>query len=81
MTTVDAGMAVGGPDLPQERRLVTALFADLSGFTGLASQLDPEELQEVIDPVLSALSAVIARYEGQVEKFAGWFQVIPWAPR
>ena len=36
--------------LPEERRLITALFADVSGFTALADRLDPEELLEVIDP-------------------------------
>src|SRR6266540_1582647 len=61
----------GGGDLPEERRLITALFADVSGFTALADRLDPEELLEVIDPVISALSSVVGRYEGYVEKFAG----------
>jgi adenylate cyclase len=60
-----------GGRFPEERRLITALFADLSGFTGLADRLDPEELLEIIDPIISALSNVIDRYEGYVEKFAG----------
>src|SRR6266508_2917553 len=60
-----------GGDLPEERRLITALFADVSGFTALADRLDPEELLEVIDPVISALSSVVGRYDGYVEKFAG----------
>ena len=57
--------------LPEERRLITALFADVSGFTSLADRLDPEELLEVIDPVISGLSSVVGRYGGYVEKFAG----------
>jgi adenylate cyclase len=60
-----------GGKLPEERRLVTALFADVSGFTSLAERLDPEQLLEVIDPVISALSSVVGRHEGYVEKFAG----------
>ena len=60
-----------GGTLPEERRLITALFADVSGFTSLADRLDPEELLEVIDPVIIALSSVVGRYEGYVEKFAG----------
>src|SRR5918912_2213403 len=60
-----------GGRLQEERRLVTALFADISGFTPLADRLDPEELLEVIDPVVSALSSVVGRYDGFVEKFAG----------
>jgi class 3 adenylate cyclase/tetratricopeptide (TPR) repeat protein len=60
-----------GGDLPEERRLITALFADVSGFTSLADRLDPEDLLEVIDPVISGLSTVVGRYGGYVEKFAG----------
>ena len=60
-----------GGTLPNERRLITALFADVSGFTTLADRLDPEQLLEVIDPVIAALSSVVGRYEGYVEKFAG----------
>src|SRR5205823_9012610 len=60
-----------GGRLPEERRLITALFADISGFTSLADRLDPEQLLEVIDPVISGLSSVVGRYGGYVEKFAG----------
>jgi adenylate cyclase len=60
-----------GGHIPEERRLVTALFADVSGFTTLADRLDPEQLLEVIDPVIAALSSVVGRHEGYVEKFAG----------
>jgi class 3 adenylate cyclase/tetratricopeptide (TPR) repeat protein len=60
-----------GGNIPEERRLVTALFADVSGFTALADRLDPEQLLEVIDPVIAALSSVVGRHGGYVEKFAG----------
>jgi adenylate cyclase len=60
-----------GGHIPEERRLVTALFADVSGFTTLADRLDPEQLLEVIDPVIAGLSSVVGRYGGYVEKFAG----------
>jgi adenylate cyclase len=60
-----------GGHIPEERRLVTALFADVSGFTALADRLDPEQLLEVIDPVISELSSVVDRHGGYVEKFAG----------
>jgi class 3 adenylate cyclase/tetratricopeptide (TPR) repeat protein len=64
-------IAEAGLQLTEERRLVTALFADISGFTPLAARLDPEELMEVIDPVVSMLSTIVGRYDGFVEKFAG----------
>ncbi|MGH3083380.1 MAG: ATP-binding protein, partial [Gaiellaceae bacterium] len=60
-----------GGEIPEERRLITALFADVSGFTSLAERLDPEQLLEVIDPVIAGLSSIVGRYEGYVEKFAG----------
>src|SRR5256714_5444760 len=60
-----------GGTLPEERRLIAALFAGGSGFTSLADRLDPEQLLEVIDPVISRLSSIVGRYEGYVEKFAG----------
>src|SRR5919201_2862670 len=61
----------GGRELPHERRLITALFADVSGFTTLADRLEPEELLDVIDPVIAGLSSVVKQYEGYIEKFAG----------
>jgi len=54
-----------------ERRLVTAVFADLSGYTTLAERLDPEELVDVVDPLISALTDIVGRFEGHVDKFAG----------
>lgn len=64
-------IAEEGGQLEEERRLITALFADVSGFTALADRLDPEELLEVIDPVVSRLSSIVGRFDGFVEKFAG----------
>ena len=60
-----------GAGMTEERRLITALFADLSGFTPLSERLDAEELLEVIDPIIAALSDIVGRYGGYVEKFAG----------
>src|SRR5680860_1222003 len=60
-----------GSGMTEERRLITALFADLSGFTPLSEKLDAEELLEVIDPIITALSDLVDRYGGYVEKFAG----------
>jgi adenylate cyclase len=57
--------------LADERRLVTALFVDLSGFSRLADRLDPEQLQEVVDPLIAMLSDVVARHGGYVDKYAG----------
>ena len=47
----DVTAAVSGTALPvpeAERRQLTVMFADLVGSTALASQLDPEEMSEII---------------------------------
>jgi len=70
-TQVADRLIAGGGELTEERRLVTALFADLSGFTRLAGDLDPEQLLEVIDPVIRGLTNIVGAHGGYVEKFAG----------
>ncbi len=60
-----------GGRLPEERRLVSALFADLSGFTALAGRLDPETLASIVDPILAGLVRIVKRGEGHVGAFAG----------
>jgi class 3 adenylate cyclase/tetratricopeptide (TPR) repeat protein len=59
------------PRRDDERRLVTVLFADIAGFTTLADRLEPEQLAEVVDPVLQTMGAVIAAHGGLVAKYAG----------
>ena len=68
---VAARLVAGGGAVAEERRLVTAVFADLSGFSVLASRLDPEQLLEVVRPVISGLADVAGRHGGYVDKFAG----------
>jgi len=60
-----------GVDRGEERRLVTALFADLSGFTSLMQTGDPETVAAVIDPLVASLSDTVATLGGTVEKYAG----------
>src|SRR6195256_1288495 len=37
-----------GIDIQEDRRLVSVLFADLSGSTPLAERLDPEDLRRIL---------------------------------
>ncbi|MFN2594511.1 MAG: AAA family ATPase [Actinomycetota bacterium] len=60
-----------GGMLLEERRLVTSLFADLSGITPLADRVDTEDLVQIVDPIITSLTNVVGRYEGHVEKYAG----------
>ena len=54
-----------------ERRQLTVMFVDLVGSTALSSELDPEDLREVMRSYQDAVAGVVARYEGHVGKFLG----------
>ena len=47
------------------------LFCDLVDSTALASQLDPEELREVVRAYQEACATVIARFEGHIAQYLG----------
>ncbi len=55
----------------QERRIVTILFADVTGSTGLGERLDPERLQELMGTFFGAMREEIEAEGGTVEKFIG----------
>jgi class 3 adenylate cyclase len=63
-TLVD-GLKVG------DRRVVTAVFADLVGYTRLVDELDPEEVRARVDGALTLLGQAILHFGGSVEKFIG----------
>jgi class 3 adenylate cyclase len=54
-----------------ERRQLTVLFCDLVDSTPLASQLDPEDLREVVRAYQEACAKVIARFEGHIAQYFG----------
>src|SRR5436189_1054993 len=58
-------------DIRQERKVVTVLFADLVGFTARAEQLDPEDVEALLDPYHERLRSELERRGGTVEKFIG----------
>jgi class 3 adenylate cyclase/predicted ATPase len=54
-----------------ERKVITALFADLKGSTALIEGLDPEEARAIIDPALQIMMDAVHRYEGYVAQALG----------
>ncbi|MEO7869986.1 MAG: adenylate/guanylate cyclase domain-containing protein [Candidatus Limnocylindria bacterium] len=59
------------PAKEEERKLVTVLFADLTGSTALGEQLDPERLRALLSDYFAAMASVIESWGGTVEKFIG----------
>jgi class 3 adenylate cyclase len=70
-TEVAATEEPQGAARQEERRLVTALFCDLVGFTPLSERLDPEEVREIQAAYFSAMNIHVTRYGGMVQKYAG----------
>jgi class 3 adenylate cyclase len=54
-----------------ERRIVTVLFADIVGSTGISEQLGPERFSLLMDEVLRVMSAQVERFEGTLVQFIG----------
>jgi adenylate cyclase len=57
--------------LSGERRVVSTLFSDIRGFTNMAEQIAPEQLQAVLNDHLSALTELVLTYEGTLDKYIG----------
>lgn len=54
-----------------ERKQVTVLFADVSGFTALSERLDPEEVSEIIRRTFDIVLDAVHEHGGTVNQFLG----------
>ena len=54
-----------------QRRQLTVMFCDLVGSTALSSQLDPEDLQQIMVGYHKSVTAAVAPYAGYVARFLG----------
>lgn len=59
------------PITESERKYVTILFSDLSGYTEMTERLDPEEVKEIMSLILGRITKIIKGYDGFIEKFIG----------
>jgi class 3 adenylate cyclase/tetratricopeptide (TPR) repeat protein len=57
--------------LEGERKQVTVLFVDVSGFTSISDRLDPEDVHGLITRAFELMLAEVHRYEGTVNQFLG----------
>ncbi len=54
-----------------EKREITAFFSDVQGFSTISESLSPEELVELLNEYLTAMTDIVMKYEGTVDKFEG----------
>lgn len=52
-------------------REMTVMFCDIKGFTAIAEAMEPQQLQALLNALLSRLSAVVNRHRGTIDKFMG----------
>jgi class 3 adenylate cyclase len=55
----------------EERRIVTVLFADVTGSTAMGEEMDPEEVRALLGRYYEIAKRVIAEHGGTLEKFIG----------
>lgn len=69
------GAAIESPrgelGIHDERRQVTVLFSDASGYTSLVEHLDPEVVREVMGEVYAVAREIVEKYGGRVDKLMG----------
>lgn len=58
-------------ELGGEDKGITVLFSDIRGFTTLSEKLTPQELVAHLNKYLSAMTDIIFKYEGTLDKYVG----------
>lgn len=57
--------------LSGQRAQATVMFSDIAGFTAISERLDPEQLSKLLNEYFSAMTEIIMRNGGYVDKFEG----------
>jgi len=74
-TAVESGLApvLEAPQAADEERLkiVTVLFADVSGFTEMSENLHPEEVKDLMNDCFAGLTEAITSRGGTIDKYIG----------
>ncbi len=61
----------GGKPTQLEEKMVTVLFADLSGFTAISQKLEPQKTLELLNEFYERSTRILFSFEGTVDKFLG----------
>ena len=61
-----------------KRATITAIFADIRGFTSFSESHEPEQLVKILNRYLAAMAEAVLAHEGTIDKFMGdaimaWF--------
>src|SRR5438105_1261729 len=59
------------PGMPEERRVVTVVFADVTGSTAMGEASDAEDVRAILGRYYEIAREVVTEYGGTLEKFIG----------
>ncbi|MEO8953823.1 MAG: adenylate/guanylate cyclase domain-containing protein [Ktedonobacteraceae bacterium] len=59
------------PSHQEERRVVTVMFADITGSTPLADRMDPEDMRAILTGYFNLMTEQLRKHGGTVEKYIG----------
>ena len=71
LTALRDKLAGGNQRIRQERKPVTVLFADVSGFTAMSETMDHEIVNDVINSLWSRVDRAILDHGGRIDKHIG----------
>ncbi|MGO9570735.1 MAG: zinc-ribbon domain-containing protein [Desulfomonilaceae bacterium] len=54
-----------------ERKHVTALFSDLTGYTSMTEKLYPEQVKEITGHIFTGVKQIVSEYEWFIERVMG----------
>ena len=57
--------------LQGERKEMTVLFSDVRGFTKISESMEPEELSQLMNELLTTITRVIQQHRGTIDKYMG----------